>query len=189
MEMALVPPQFCEEEGEPTVWVAHESLRHRAAATTVCPLPLRAWCECEAVVPLRAYDADLGMRTRAAVRRQLTVDLPRSVVLVNGRRAVAADDVTAAVSHPRLCTQAVLAPPVEWLLRAGWVAHELPAAEPMVVDAGARTVRVCKRLGLRDAHDVATDDESDLLDIGVHADAVHQSVVVTLVRRRPAPRP
>ena len=75
--------------------------------------------ECEVVLPLAAYDANLGMRTRGELRRQLRLDLPRSVVLLDGVRTRDASRVMSRVSHPRLCTQAVLAPPVEWLARQG----------------------------------------------------------------------
>lgn len=133
--------------------------------------------ECEVVLRLRAYDADLGMRTRGALRRQLDVDLPRSVVLVRGRRARTAGEVCAAASHPRLCTQAVLAPPVEWLVRAGVVAHEPEEGRrPMVVEADGAITRVRKRLGLRSAEG---GEALGVMDVGVHADAAHDAVVVT----------
>jgi hypothetical protein len=129
---------------------------------TVCtqrPLPqeLRgewstsAW---EVVLPLQEYDQDLGMRTRAAIRKQLDRDLPRSDVLLHTGKAVTkACDLLRLTSYPRLCTQAVLAPPLEWLLEADLVAHELPRKEPMRVRIDPLGgVSVVKRLGVKDAH-------------------------------------
>lgn len=95
-----------------------------------------------------SYDGQLGMRTRRAVQRQLCADLPRSHVTIDGRRVVEAQDALARVRRPRLLTQAVLAPPVEWLLRAGFVAHELPASAPL----GSRRMRVDVRDGGRWVH-------------------------------------
>ena len=137
--------------------------------------------ECEVVVPLREYDSDLGMRTWRAMLRQLDADLPRSVVMVRGRRASTARDVCSVASHPRLCTQAVLAPPVEWLIRAGVVAHEPEAGRwPMVVETDGAITVVRKRLGLRSCESGERMGEAD---VQVHADASHGAVVVTITRR------
>lgn len=134
--------------------------------------------ECEVVLPLREYDSDLGMRTRRAVRRQLDVDLPRSVVMVRGRRASTSSDVVSSASHPRLCTQAVLAPPVEWMIRAGAVAHEPEEGRwPMVVEADGAITRVRKRLGIRCCE---SGERMGEVDVHVHADALHGAVVVTI---------
>ena len=134
--------------------------------------------ECEVVLPLREYDSDLGMRTRRAVRRQLDVDLPRSVVMVRGRRASTSSDVVSSASHPRLCTQAVLAPPVEWMIRAGAVAHEPEEGRwPMVVEADGAITRVRKRLGIRCRE---SGERMGEVDVHVHADALHGAVVVTI---------
>ena len=149
--------------------------------------PETGW-ECELVMPLQKYDGDLGMRTRAAVRRQLEADVPRSLVLIDGSQAKGAADVVRAASHPRMCTQAVLAPPVEWLMRAGLVAHELHGGVfPMVVEVGGGLIRVFKRLGIRTDRLVAealapacATRVQHVVDISVHADALHQSVVVTM---------
>lgn len=137
--------------------------------------------ECDVVVPLWRYDADLGMPTRRYIVRQLEVDVPRSVVLVNGRRVRRASDVLRATAYPRLCTQAVLAPPVEWLCRAGFVAHEVHPLQPMVVDVRCALLRVSKRLGLRRMDDGR---HCGVVDILLHADLKHGSVVVTLLRRK-----
>lgn len=104
---------------------------------------------CEVVLPSHEYH--LGMRTRDAVRRQLARDVPRSEVYVCGTRVSTVDPVMRAAHDPRLCTQAVLAAPVEWLLDADIVAVELSqSSAPMRVDIDeAGSVRVRKRLGVR----------------------------------------
>ena len=109
-----------------------------------------AW---EVVLPLAPLARDLGMDTSRALQKQLDVDLPRSYVLVDGRRAIAPSEVMRATHLGRFCTQAVLAPPVEWLLlRMGLIAHEPPSSLPMiaVVAEAGRRVHVSKRLALRE---------------------------------------
>lgn len=105
--------------------------------------------EAMVVLPLRAFDADLGMTTPTAVRRQLALDVPRSIVLWRGERMHDSEAVYHLTPFPRLCTQAVMAPALEWLLRAGWLTHEV--GDPMVVDVSRRGVCVSKRLGTHDA--------------------------------------
>lgn len=138
-----------------------------------------AFLDVSCVLPTATYD--VGMRTRAAVRRQLDADVPRSVVRVRGRPAETARDVEAGTPLARLCTQGVLAPPVEWLLAAGLVAHELPNgdATPMTVDVardGAVTVHKC--LGLRAWRDV--DRSCGTLELRVDADERHVVVALAL---------
>lgn len=88
----------------------------------------------------RTVTYELGMRTRAALLRQLRVDLPRSVVVVRGQPTKDAREVLRWACEPRMCTQAALATPVEFLLRAGLLAHEPAAPEPMrvVVEASGQ---------------------------------------------------
>ena len=121
------------------------------------------------------------------VEQAAAADVPRCEVWVDGVRAHTAADVWRRASHPRLCTQAVLAPPVEWLLRHGWVAHEV--GSPMVVECSDKGVEVRKRLGLW-----REDDETRLVvgasthvDVRVAAD--RRMVVVSLRRVRGRSRP
>lgn len=113
----------------------------------------RSW---EVVLPLVELTRDLGMQSSRALEKQLGIDLPRSCVFVHGRRATTPKEVIRATRLGRFCTQAVLAPPVEWLLlRMGLVAHEVSddgESLPMVatVSQGGRCVHVAKRLGLRE---------------------------------------
>lgn len=129
------------------------------------------------VLPLNRYEADLGMRTRGALHRQLAVDVPRCIATVDGVRVEHGDDPRwRRVAHARLCTQAVLAPPVEWLMRAGIVAHESGA--PMRVDArGARLVEVRKELRVRAAEGGGREGS---LWLRVHADGATNTVSVEL---------
>lgn len=128
----------------------------------------------DCVFSLAAYEADLGMKTRLAVRRQLDVDLPRSLVHVQGKRVLTSPEVLRATSHPKLCTQAVLAPVVEWYLNAQIVAYD--AREPMHVsiDYGGTQVQIVKKLGLRtwSGHILGT------AHVTMVADAVHNSLVI-----------
>lgn len=88
--------------------------------------------------PTSAYERDLGMHTRGAVRRQLAVDLPRShVTSSSSSRCLTPDEVCAATQHVRLCTQAVMAPVVEWCMRSGYVAME--CGGPLQVSVAPRT--------------------------------------------------
>jgi hypothetical protein len=125
---------------------------------------------CDVVVPLSQYD--VGMRTRGDLRRQLRVDLPRSVVSVRGARARRPEDVLRHAMHPRLCTQAVLAPPLEWLILQGMVAHEVEGGSfPMSVDVDEwGLVAVTKTLSVRPwDHDVTSYCSPFFLTISVRA--------------------
>ena len=135
----------------------------------------------EAVTPLRAFEADLGMTARGEVRRQLERDLPRSVVLVDGRRVLDADAVLGATRLGRLCTQAALAPAVEQLLRAGLVAHERPYGGPMIVHVRrGGDVDVVKSLGVRDWRG----SWAGTLQVALHADVAHGMVLHRFCVRR-----
>ena len=108
---------------------------------------------CQVLMSASYYNTDLGMRTSSSVERQLAVDVPRSVVLVDGHRVFTLPEVLGATRLPRFCTQAVLAPAIEWLmLSSQWFAHEIPGARhPMVVDIRGKTsLMVTKRLGVRE---------------------------------------
>ena len=79
----------------------------------------------------------LGMPRKADVLRQLCMDLPRSFVFLHGVRVV--DNPLVVWTHAvdaRLCTQACMAPAVEWLMRQGYVVAETHT--PLVVRVGER---------------------------------------------------
>ena len=99
----------------------------------------------EVLFASRAYDADLGMSSEGEVQRQLDADVPRCDVWVDGAPTVSWEEVWASALYPRMCTQAVLAPVVEWFLRGGVILRESGA--PMRVDVVSHdTVRVQKVL-------------------------------------------
>lgn len=132
---------------------------------------------CDVVLSLSDFERRLGMPTPHAVRRQLRVDVLRSVVLVDGEQAATADEVLRATRMPRLCTQAVLALPVEWLMERGLVAHE--SHLPMIVSArGKKHLTVVKRLNLR----TWEGEPRGAVQVLVTADADQDLVVVTLER-------
>ena len=98
------------------------------------------------VLPAPAYDADLGMARPDQVKRQLRLDVPRSEVVVNDVPTACWRSVYRTALYPRMCTQAVLAPIVEWVLQRGLCAYELPG--PLRVSVTPTMTRVTKRLGL-----------------------------------------
>lgn len=142
--------------------------------------PLNATCD--VVVSLSRYDGDLGMRTRSSVLKQLAVDLPRSRVTVDGMRVTDAARVVAATGFPRLCTQAVLAPIVEWYLYHDVVAHELPGGcAPLCIDVTHRgkIIAVHKPLALR----TWSGFRLGCVEVTVVADSSRDSLVVSLASR------
>jgi len=73
----------------------------------------------------KVVNKDLGMNRMKDLKRQLEVDLPRSTVLVEGvGRALHPSHVLRSASYPKFCTQACLAPAVEWLLVSGFIAKD-----------------------------------------------------------------
>ena len=124
----------------------------------------------EIIVPVSSYE--LGLRTRAALRKQLDLDLPRSVVHVRGTRVYDARAVLGSTPYARMCTQAVLAPPVEWLMHAGYVAHE-NGSGPMHVEVNdVGDVRVRKSLGVRDWSPSSRSHGDLHLDVHVSSETV-----------------
>lgn len=108
---------------------------YRPDATTTLLLPSAS-----------SFVSDLGLASREALLRQLAVDLPRSVVRVDGARTTCPWRVARTARYPALCTQAALAPPCEWMLLHGYVACE-PRRDraAMEVDVWARGGGVCAR--------------------------------------------
>ena len=145
--------------------------------------------DAEVVLSLGDYERDLGMPLEAQVRRQLEVDLPRCVVRLDGARTRSADAVLGATAHPRLCTQAVVAPVLEWLLHAGWIAHELGdgAAAPLAVDVARHgaTTRATKRLGLRTWAGASGGEATVRVEGDARRHTLVASVAVHLPRRSP----
>lgn len=126
--------------------------------------------ECDVVLPAAAYD--LGLRTRRELRKQLAVDLPRSAVTVGGDACRSVDRVIREASNPRFCTQAVLAPPLEWLLEHGFLAHEAGGGAMKVAVAADGSVCVCKTLGLTTLASAPTSCGAVCISVQTCADSV-----------------
>lgn len=86
---------------------------------------------CDVIFPMGHYD--LGMRTRRSVHKQLALDVPRSVVIVNDERTECADHVMKSTPHARFCTQAAFAPALEWLLSERVIVKEPSPSSPVTV--------------------------------------------------------
>lgn len=136
------------------------------------PLPEKGGASVlETVVPAREYDRGLGMRRAGEVESQIKLDAPRCVLTVDGRRDETGEAALKKGSRvARLCTQAALAPPVEWMLfGAGLLMRERSPSSHTVVCVEGRSVLVLKRL-------VATPFSSPLSSplpvlVAVHGDA------------------
>lgn len=131
------------------------------------------------LLPLRTYEARLGMRHPAQLLRQLALDLPRSLVRVEGVRAWDAETVLARCAAPRMCTQAALAPVLEWYQERGILLFEPTPRRPVTVDVCGQTLMVRKRL-----HAMAADGDGAPMTIMVslYGDAVEDLLVVELER-------
>ena len=126
------------------------------------------WCLCSNRAPLLrrhaphivyvqkiTYDSDLlpGQQAVADVYAQLSKDIPRSRVFMNGSRITRiCPDIPVALW--RYCTQAVMALPVELLLRsfAAVVAERLTTS-PLRIEASTRAVIATKKLDIRTPED------------------------------------
>jgi len=194
------PPPLDEDADDDLIWVCGSS-RAAAACFAIGDDATAPRCSCcEVVLHLPRFDADLGMRTRHALRRQLEVDLERSDVRCGDRRIVDASELLRITAWPRLCTQAVLAPVLEWFLYAGWLVYEMPRT---LCGDDARTMRV----RISDGGDVSVHKElcvqpmpmspspcdgsastaaperpPERVSIAVASDGRHQSLIVTVTR-------
>lgn len=132
----------------------------------------------------KAFDSDLGMPSRSNVLRQLEVDLPRCVVTMDGRRTFDALDAMRRCPFPRMATQAVLAPVVEWFVSNDVVVHEDPENRAMSVevDTARRGVLVKKSFVARDWSGEFLTRVRVRVDVSAPSDAV----IVSLRRRNHA---
>lgn len=130
----------------------------------------------EFVHDLRLFEAGLNMTTRAAVRRQLAIDIPRSKVFVNGVPTVCANHVYKSSHSPRICTQASLASLVEYIvLHKRALCMELN--RPMLVYIDKHITRIAKDLCL-----LSRDDLSPIGNVALRvcADAANNFCVTSL---------
>lgn len=98
----------------------------------------------------KAYDDDLGMKRYGEVFRQLQRDVPRCDVRIDGRPSADANTVYRKSPYPRMCTQAVFAPVLEWLMRNDVMASELPVRRTLQVeiDTNELTMSITKHFRL-----------------------------------------
>lgn len=151
-----------------------------ASARDGVPADWTRYASCEFTLSLAAYERDLGYAGRRGVRRQLAVDVPRSVVLLDGARAASGEVVWRATAHPALCTQAVVAPAIEWLQRCGVHVHELRGHNPLIVDVRAGCTRVWKRLGYRRDALAPPEETPAVVHFFALADHAANTIVVSL---------
>lgn len=95
----------------------------------------------------KRYDAEVrrGQEQIAAAYAQLALDMPRGSFYVNGYRATRPTG-TIPLELVRFCTQAVLAFPIELLMRDERVLVVSESGEPMQVNVTHKTVNVRKTM-------------------------------------------
>lgn len=128
----------------------------------------------EVLVSLKEFDDDLGLRTRVDLQRQLTVDLPRCLVFLDGTRVWDASLVCRRCRLPKFCTQVVMAPVLEWALHSGLLLHEIRTYNPLTVYVSGCTVVAKKRLGVW-----RHDESSSVVNICVTADTNRNLVLLS----------
>lgn len=107
------------------------------------------WCKLcpfvttDMVLNARVYDSDLGMRRVAEIYKQLQQDVPRCNVSVDGTSTTDADEVYRAAPFPRMSTQAVFAPVLEWFMSQNVVAAEQSPPKTLHVHIDTRELTMC----------------------------------------------
>jgi hypothetical protein len=106
------------------------------------------------VLNAKAYDDDLGMKRYGEVFRQLQVDAPRCNVIVDGDIVTDANTIYRKAPFPRMSTQAVFAPVLEWLMSNGVMASEHSFNRSLLVDIDTKelTMSITKRFRLLSIH-------------------------------------
>jgi hypothetical protein len=106
------------------------------------------------VLNAKAYDDDLGMKRYGEVFRQLQVDVPRCNVIVDGNLVTDANTIYRKAPFPRMSTQAVFAPVLEWLMSNGVMASEHSLNRSLLVDIDTKelTMSITKRFRLLSIH-------------------------------------
>lgn len=88
----------------------------------------------EIVMKAKLYDDDLGMKRHGELYRQLRRDIPRCKVLIDGYGEANVATVHRKAPFPRMCTQAVYAPVLEWLLSNKITAFEHPLHRTFLIE-------------------------------------------------------
>jgi hypothetical protein len=126
------------------------------------------------VLDLKKYDSDLGMKTTESVLKQLSLDLSRCNVTMYGTRILSPHTLLRCTSYPRMCTQAVMAPVVEWLTGMGWIAHEVPRS-PLKVELSGNKIVIQKTLGIWGSEE----DAPEGVHVTITVDTQIASVIVS----------
>lgn len=97
--------------------------------------------ESEIVLSACRYDLDLGMRDRGQITQQLRIDIPRCVVMMDKRHIRHSEPVYSKSPFPRMATQAVFAPVLEWFHDNRLLAQG--ARSPLHIDIDTRSDTMC----------------------------------------------
>ena len=127
------------------------------------------------IMPSPNFDADLGMRSNYDVIRQLQLDVPRCSMRVNGQTNSDWRDVWRTAIYPRMCTQAVFAPVIEWFMHLNFLVHELSNKASAVFDVTYSHIQIRKVLGITDY----SDNTEGLLEIRIVVDVKHTFISCT----------
>lgn len=121
------------------------------------------------VLDAKAYDDDLGMKRYGEVFRQLQVDVPRCSIVVDGNIVTDANTVYRKAPFPRMSTQAVFAPVLEWLLANGVMAAEHSCKRPLYINIDTKelTMSIIKCFRLLTKHGLHMCDT--IINIHVHS--------------------
>lgn len=139
----------------------------------------------EYVFPLKLYESQLGMASTSGVLRQLCLDVPRSLVYVDGKRVTMGEEILHRCFLPRFCTQTVFAPVVEWFVKKDIILHEMYGPVLVEVNNQGRTVCVEKWLGMMTWNGTSFGS----CRIQIHACRMNHWVSVDLERHVHTPRP
>jgi hypothetical protein len=101
----------------------------------------------EIILNADEYDNDLGMRRNEDIFRQLQIDVPRSSVTVDGEFVTDANIVYRKSPFPRMSTQAVFAPILEWLMTNNVMVSEHSFYKSFIlkIDTNERTMSITKK--------------------------------------------
>lgn len=134
-------------------------------------------CINDIILSSNVYDVDLGMRRIDDIKRQLRVDVPRCNVSIDGVHTIDHNIVYRRAPYPRMSTQAVMAPVVEWFIQNDIVAREATHNRTMSVriDTRFHTMDIKKHLQLFCWDGTYLCD----VDVNIHANKTSNTVIVS----------
>ena len=96
------------------------------------------------------YDSDLGMKTSILVKKQLCIDIPRCYTYIDDILTHDALKVFLLSPYPRMNTQAVFAPIVEWFVFHNILLHEHPFHKGMIakINTKENSIKIWKHVRL-----------------------------------------